>query len=55
MACHHPSRVKVYRRGAAPSYPFLPFGEVCPKCHRHIEPESKVGDSLSSSNGEERT
>lgn len=38
MACDHPQRVKVYNRGPKPEYPFLPFGDVCPKCHKHIPP-----------------
>lgn len=38
MACDHPQRVKVYRRGQAPTYPFLPYGDVCPKCGKHLTP-----------------
>lgn len=43
MPCHHLARVRVYKRGPAPSYPFLPFGEVCKKCHRHLEPSTNEG------------
>jgi len=47
MACNHGKRFKVYRRGAAPRYPFLPSGEVCPVCSRWLpaEPVGKQGDS----------
>lgn len=38
MACDHQDRMKVYRRGAGPSYPFLPAGAVCPKCKKWLAP-----------------
>jgi len=41
MACNHGGRFKVYRRGPAPTYPFQPAGEVCPKCNRWLLAEPK--------------
>jgi hypothetical protein len=37
--CGHGAGFKVYRRGTAPSYPFLPAGLACPKCGRYFPPE----------------
>lgn len=39
MACAHKASFRVYRRGAAPTYPFLPSGFVCPSCRRFLPPE----------------
>lgn len=40
MACNHSTRLRVYKRGPAPRYPFQPYGEVCPKCQRHLQPSA---------------
>jgi hypothetical protein len=39
--CSHGAGFKVYRRGQAPSYPFIPAGKACPKCGRYFAPEPK--------------
>lgn len=42
--CSHGAGFKVYRRGPAPSYPFLPAGLACPKCGRYFPPEEPIGN-----------
>jgi hypothetical protein len=40
--CAHRAGFKAYRRGPAPSYPFLPAGLACPTCGRYFPPEEPV-------------
>lgn len=44
MACGHQKAFKVYRRGPAPAYAFLPLGEYCPSCRKLFTIEVKGGN-----------